>query len=82
LWSAHIDKPSPFDRKEFPVDRVRNASQAAAILLGQLLAEGLLVSDTPKGPVRLAFPTFIAGYLFPDLYPAQMAPPPTGLKPG
>ena len=41
-------------------------------LLTQLLAEKLLVSDTPKGPVRLAFPTFVAGYLFPDIYPTQL----------
>ncbi|HPX60227.1 MAG TPA: Fic family protein [Deltaproteobacteria bacterium] len=40
-------------------------------LLGQLLAEGLLVSDSPKGAVRLSFPTHVASYLFPELYPAQ-----------
>jgi len=38
-------------------------------LLGQLLAEGLLLSDTPKGDVRLGFPIHAAGWLFPDLYP-------------
>lgn len=48
------------------------AERTGRMLLGQLLSEGLLVSDTPKGPVRLAFPTFVAGYLFPDLYPAQV----------
>jgi Fic family protein len=48
------------------------AERTGRMLLGQLLDEGLLVSDTPKGPVRLAFPTFVAGYLFPDLYPAQV----------
>jgi hypothetical protein len=48
------------------------AERTGRMLLGQLLNEGLLVSDTPKGPVRLAFPTFVAGYLFPDLYPTQM----------
>jgi len=41
-------------------------------LLGQLLAEGLLVSDSPKGAVRLIFPTHVASYLFPELYPAQI----------
>lgn len=41
-------------------------------VLGQLLDEGLLVSDTPKGAVRLDFPTHVASYLFPDLYPAQI----------
>ena len=38
-------------------------------LLCQLIAEGLLVSDTPKGNVRLGFPIHAAGWFFPDLYP-------------
>jgi hypothetical protein len=49
------------------------AERTGRMLLGQLLGEGLLVSDTPKGLVRLAFPTFVAGYFFPDLYPAKAA---------
>jgi len=48
------------------------AERTGRILLRQLLEEGLLVSDMPKGPVRLAFPTHVAGYLFPDLYPIQL----------
>jgi hypothetical protein len=47
------------------------AERTGRVLLGQLLNEGLLVSDTPKGAVRLSFPTHVAGHLFPDLYPAQ-----------
>ena len=39
-------------------------------LLGQLIREGLLVSDTPKGDVRLGFPIHAAGWFFPDLYPS------------
>ena len=38
-------------------------------LLGLLLEEGLLVSDTPKGEVRLGFPIHAAGWFFPELYP-------------
>jgi len=38
-------------------------------ILPQLLAEGLLVSSMPKGPVRVGFPPHAAAYLFPDLYP-------------
>lgn len=38
-------------------------------LLAQLLAEGLLVSDTPKGEVRIGFPIHAAGWFFPELYP-------------
>lgn len=39
-------------------------------LLGRLIEEGLLVSDTPKGNVRIGFPIHAAGWFFPDLYPA------------
>jgi hypothetical protein len=38
-------------------------------LLGLLLEEGLLVSDTPKGEVRLGFPIHGAGWFFPELFP-------------
>jgi len=38
-------------------------------LLGMLLGEGLLVSDSPKGEVRIGFPIHAAGWYFPDLYP-------------
>lgn len=40
-------------------------------ILGSLLAEGLLVSDSPRGSVRLGFPTHAAGYWFPELYPPE-----------
>ena len=45
------------------------AERTGRKLLGQLQQEGLLVSDTPKGPVRLGLPASVAGYFFPDLYP-------------
>lgn len=38
-------------------------------VLSQLVKEGILTSSMPKGPVRLAFPTHLAGHLFPELYP-------------
>jgi Fic family protein len=38
-------------------------------LLGLLLEEGQLVSDSSKGEVRLGFPIHAAGWFFPDLYP-------------
>ena len=41
-------------------------------LLAQLVAEGLLVSDTPKGEVRLGFPIHAAGWFFPELYPVLL----------
>jgi Fic family protein len=43
--------------------------RAGRDILAQLLEEGILVSSMPKAPVRLAFPTHLAGHLFPDLYP-------------
>lgn len=49
------------------------AERTCRILLGQLLDEGLLAADSPKGRVRLAIPTHVAGYLFPDLYPSQVS---------
>ncbi len=50
------------------------AERTGRLVLGQLLDEGLLVSDSPKGQVRLEFPTHVAGYLFPDLYPSRVSP--------
>jgi Fic family protein len=41
-------------------------------VLKSLLDEGLLVSRSEKGAVRLGFPAAAAGYWFPDLYPAQI----------
>ncbi len=38
--------------------------------LSTLLKNGYLVSDTPKGPVRLNFPLDVVEFLFPNLYPA------------
>ncbi len=40
-------------------------------ILGSLLEEGLLVSDSPRGLVRLGFPAHAAGYWFPELYPPE-----------
>jgi hypothetical protein len=46
--------------------------RTARTILSQLLEEKILVADMPKGPVRLALPTHLAGFLFPDLYPPQL----------
>lgn len=43
-------------------------------VLRGLLQEGLLVSASERGPVRLGFPAHAAGYLFPDLYPLEGPP--------
>lgn len=39
-------------------------------VLGSLLSSGLLKSETPKGGVRAAFPAYVTGYYFPNLFPA------------
>ena len=38
-------------------------------LLARLVGEGLLLSDTPKGEVRMGLPIHAAGWIFPDLFP-------------
>ncbi len=41
----------------------------ASTILNELIKKRLLISDTPKGPVRLNFPLEITGRWFPSLYP-------------
>jgi hypothetical protein len=41
-------------------------------IVGQLVSEGILVSDTPKGPVRIGLPVGMAGKLFPEIYPDKV----------
>lgn len=36
---------------------------------GRLLQEGLLVSDSPKGPVRLGYSADASSHFFPNLFP-------------
>lgn len=43
----------------------------ARSVLNQLVKAGLLVSDTPKGAVRLGFPTDVVERYFPKLYPSM-----------
>lgn len=57
---------------EFPrgkAPRILNMSERSARrVLKDLLDKKLLVSDSAKGPVRLAFPAKVANYYFPRLY--------------
>jgi Fic family protein len=48
------------------------AERTARDALSKLTEEGLLISDTPKGPVRLSFTSRSADVLFPRLFPAQL----------
>ncbi|WP_319548452.1 hypothetical protein [Desulfogranum marinum] len=43
--------------------------RAAREVLYALVKKGLLVSDTPRGPVRLGFPIDVVERWFPQLYP-------------
>jgi hypothetical protein len=57
-----------FARGEAP--RITNCQERTARnILKSLLDAGLLISDTEKGPVRLAFPVEVLEYYFPRLYP-------------
>ena len=49
------------------------AASEARRILSALVKERLLVSDTPKGPVRLGLPAHAVPFLFPHLYPAELA---------
>jgi len=43
--------------------------RSARDLLGTLTQDGILASDTPKGPVSLRFPLDAIEILFPSLFP-------------
>ncbi|TCD47998.1 Fic family protein [Chlorobium sp. N1] len=43
--------------------------RSARLLLSSLTADGILASDTPKGPVSIRFPATAAETLFPNLFP-------------
>ncbi|MCA6308861.1 MAG: hypothetical protein IM647_13905 [Phenylobacterium sp.] len=52
-------------------DRItRLPERTARTVLTQVLDEGLLGSETPKGAVSLRFPSSALDLLFPQLFPA------------
>lgn len=57
---------------EFPRARAAELTgyqeRQARTVLGELVAKGVLLSDTPKGPVRLGFPSTVVERWFPGLY--------------
>jgi len=59
-------------RGEMPRGDASRASglpeRTARDVLGALVANGVLASDTPKGPVSLRFPMHVAEIVFPKLY--------------
>jgi Fic family protein len=62
---------------EFPraraVELTGYQERQARTVLGELVAKGVLVSDTPKGPVRLGFPSLVIERWFPGLYQTRPA---------
>ncbi len=52
----------------------------ASTVLNALVEKGLLISDTPKGAVRLNVPPEVLESWFPQLYPSSMRP--TGMQKG
>ena len=53
------------------VPRIVGASpRTGQKVTAELLAQGLVSSSSPKGPLRLGFPADAAGSYFPNLYPA------------
>lgn len=62
-------------RGEFPrgeAGRIVGAGErTGSAVLGRAVEAGLLISDTPKSPVRLALPTKVHETYFPQLFPAH-----------
>lgn len=70
----HVIALGPVTRGEF-LQMTGLAERTGRKLLSQLLADGLLQSDTPKGPVRIGFPLDTLGVLFPNLYAEAASAP-------
>ena len=52
---------------------IGRSSRHASTILKALTEAGLLASDGPKKPVRIAFPSRVVDAWFPRLYPAELA---------
>lgn len=64
----HIFALGPVTRGEFS-QMTGLAERSARSLISKLLADRLLVTDSPYGPVRFGLPLDSLGMLFPSLYP-------------
>lgn len=64
----HVMALGSISRGEF-VQLTGLGERTARKVLAQLLADGLLLSDSPKGAVRMGLPLDALGVLFPNLYP-------------
>ncbi|EGF31306.1 hypothetical protein IMCC9480_81 [Oxalobacteraceae bacterium IMCC9480] len=64
----HVFSAGPVSRREFS-QLTGLGERTARSLLSRMLATGLLVSDTPLGPVRFGLPLDALQFLLPELYP-------------
>ena len=67
----------PMSRGEF-IQMTGLGERTARNSLQRLLFDGLLISDTPRGDVRLGFPLAALSVLFPNLYPEAATTPADG----
>lgn len=70
----HTFAAGPLTREEFS-QATGLGERTARSLISTLVKEGLLVSATPKGPVRLGLPLHALQFLFPALYPEAATQP-------
>lgn len=68
----HVFAAGPVTRAEF-AQLTGLGERTARSLLARLLATGLMVSDTPLGPVRFGLPLDALQFLLPELYPEAAA---------
>jgi len=68
----HVLVAGPLSRGEF-IQMTGMPERSARRVLSQLLKDGLLVSDGPKGPVSFDFPLDALNILLPNLYPEAAA---------
>jgi Fic family protein len=73
----HVLAAGPVSRADF-TQMSGLAERTARKLMSRLLADGLLVSDSPKGEVGIGFPLDSLSILFPNLYPEAATTPPPG----
>lgn len=70
----HVLAAGPVSRGEF-VQMTGLGERTARKVLSQLLKDGLLLSDSPKGDVGIGFPLDALGLVFPNLYPEAASQP-------
>lgn len=70
----HVLAVGPISRGDF-IQMTGLGERTGRKLVAQLLKDGLLLSDTPKGEVRIGFPLNSLHLLFPNLYPEAATDP-------